>query len=439
MKKKRYSYCNRDKIIDDLSSLINIASVSGNKVEVTKALKCTLNIARRLGFKAYSLLDNKIGLIEIGGGNETLGILAHVDVVSPGDLSLWKSNPFSCEVRDKCIYGRGTLDDKGPVIAILHAMKAVMECGSPLKKKVQLIIGTQEEIEWTDMEEYVKKYSLPDYGFTPDGDFPICNIEKGCLDITMKFPLEKVSIGSIRTVNSGTASNVVPGKAVVILDNDKKIVAKGKAVHSSMPEKGQNAILIMANKLKNMNIEENILARLFNMIDEKLGDIYGKGIGIYLENEYYKGEFVHRNILTPTVFKTENGFAELSVNIRFASIYNPEKIILAFEKMCIENNGEIVNIETLPSVYVNKERGFVKALVKAYEDITSEKAVFVFGYGASYSKAMPNIVSYGPIFPNSEDTCHEENEYITTNDLLKSVDIYEEAIKNIVFSKESLK
>ena len=77
--------------------------------------------------------------------------------------------------------------NKGPIISALYAMEAIRKLNIPVKKKIQLIIGTQEEVEWTDMYEYVKKYSLPDYGFTPDGQFPICNKEKGYADIVFKF------------------------------------------------------------------------------------------------------------------------------------------------------------------------------------------------------------------------------------------------------------
>lgn len=80
------------------------------------------------------------------------------------------------------------------IIATIYAMKAALslseESNEPLRKKVQLILGTQEEVEWTDMAAYVKEYQLPDYGFSLDGEYPICNIEKGCVDYTLEFNLD---------------------------------------------------------------------------------------------------------------------------------------------------------------------------------------------------------------------------------------------------------
>ena len=62
-----------------------------------------------------------------------LGILCHLDVV-PAVPSNWKSDPFTAEIRDGRIYGRGAIDDKGPAVAVLYALRAIRESGIPLRK-----------------------------------------------------------------------------------------------------------------------------------------------------------------------------------------------------------------------------------------------------------------------------------------------------------------
>ncbi|HQC81868.1 MAG TPA: M20/M25/M40 family metallo-hydrolase, partial [Bacillota bacterium] len=173
----KYLDDNQERMIDDLYDFVRIPSVSDDFVQVRRALDFALELGRKLGFKAEPVLGGQVGVIEEGEGPETLGILSHVDVVPPGDLTIWKTPPFEPTIQNDALYGRGTLDDKGAIIASLYAMKAVKELGIPFKKKVQLILGTQEEVEWTDMQAYVQNFPLPDYGFTPDGEFPICNIE----------------------------------------------------------------------------------------------------------------------------------------------------------------------------------------------------------------------------------------------------------------------
>ena len=163
-----------------------------------------------------------------------------MDVVDAGNRELWICDPFEGQVIDGKIYGRGAVDDKGPLIACLHAMKAVMEEERPFHKKVQMVIGTQEEVEWTDMDAYVTKYPLPDYGFTPDGEFPMCNIEKGGVDPVLRFPVsdsgENETGGlQVKEIRGGTAANIVPGECEAVLSDGSIIKAKGRAVHSSRP------------------------------------------------------------------------------------------------------------------------------------------------------------------------------------------------------------
>ncbi len=448
---------NTSAILDDLSTFVAIDSISDNQEKVKEALYFILGVGKKLGFHSYSCLNDQIGIIEIcpSESYETLGILSHVDVVAPGDLARWNTDPFQAVIQDDKIYGRGTLDDKGAIIASLYAMKAVCDLGIPLEKNIRLILGTQEEVEWTDMEAYVKNFLLPDYGFTPDGEFPICNIEKGSMDILMEFPLDddecltkqKRSGKFLAEVKAGTATNIVPGVcfATVVkyqdgtLLNEEKIEVVGKSTHSCQPENGENALLIMAQHLEKLSLENNKLLSLVTFIKEYFKDIYGKELGLYSESEYYNGEFVHRNVFTPTMFSVNDHKVRITVNVRFAYGTDPHEILQTFQRLVKSQKGHIDKTTILPAVYVPKDRPFLKVFAHAYEEISPYKNQFVLAYGGSYAKAMPNIVSWGPIFPGEEDTCHEENEYISIVSLLNNAKIYALAISKIVFSKESFK
>lgn len=266
----------RDEIINVLSNFIAIPSVSDDEQNVRAALHFAIDMGTKLGFDSKSVLNDSVGIIEIGDGDENLGILAHVDVVSPGDLEEWKTPPFEAMIKEGKIYGRGTLDDKGMVIASLYAMKAVKSLNLPFHKKVSLILGTQEEVEWKDMEEYVKNFPLPDYGFTPDGEYPICNIEKGNADITMEFDVNDIMEEGtlfVKEITAGIANNIVPGKAKAILSNGKVISASGKQVHSCQPERGENAIFALCDELSTINLAENKLLHLLKEVKLNFSEI----------------------------------------------------------------------------------------------------------------------------------------------------------------------
>lgn len=435
----------REAMLDDLSKFISIASVSDDKEKVAEALSFILDLGKKMGFEAKECADGQVGVIEMGEGEEALGILAHVDVVPPGDRDDWDSDPFKAELRDGRVYGRGTLDDKGMIIASLYAMKAAREMKLPMKKRVQLILGTQEEVSWTDMDAYVKDYPLPDYGFSPDGEYPICNIEKGTCDATMSFDVSDdpssledgaVYVSSLRC---GTAKNAVPGKAIALLSDGRSVTAVGKGVHSCQPERGENAIFILCDKLKELGVAENRLMRLIEAVTEDFSDIYGSSLGLYNESEYYQGEFVHRNAFSPTVFNAENGKAELNINNRFPYGTSEEELHTKLAAFAEKNGGAITEFEAMPAVFVSKERPFLKVLAEAYESVSGLKNEFTLAYGGSYAKAMPNVVSWGPIFPGEEDTCHENNEYIGIESMLQSAKIFALSIAGIVFEEKSLK
>jgi succinyl-diaminopimelate desuccinylase len=301
------------------------------------------------------------------------------------------------------------------------------------------------------METYVRVFPLPDYGFTPDGEFPMCNIEKGAMDISLSFPLnekDKMTEGGryLSFIDAGTATNVVPGTCTAEITEYRSgreehtvLKVQGKAVHSCQPEKGTNAIFEMADLLSTMNLSENRIYSLLMMVNEKLTDIYGKELGLFSDSEYYNGEFVHRNVFSPTMFKIKNGVVKINVNVRFPYGADETRILETFQKIAEDYQGSAEQREYLPAVYVSKDKPFIKELSDAYEEVCGLKNEYVLAYGGSYAKAMPNIVSWGPVFPGEEDTCHEENEYISVDSLMTITKIFSVAISNIVLSNKSFK
>lgn len=425
------------KMIEDLKGLIDIPSVSSDQAAVERALDYVLKLGKQMGMRCEKLVDGQIGTIEIGQGTETLGILTHVDVVDAGSDELWNSPPFCCQVREGNIYGRGALDDKGPTVAVLHAMQSAMQNGKPFHKKVRLIIGTQEEVVWTDMEHYTKQYPLPDYGFTPDGDFPIGNVEKGCFDVVLRFPATATNSEALQIVSldAGTAFNIVPDRCTALLSDGSEVVTRGKAVHTCNPEKGNNAIFLMNRQLQ--EVAANGFSRVLDMLTDFFSDCYGRRLGLPEKEMYFDGEFIHRTVFAPVLLRTKGGFIEVGVNARFAYTTTEEELLDAFRSLCREYGGQIVSVTTLPAVFISRDTPFLSVLASAYEGTTGFSSDFILGYGGSYAKAMPGIVSFGPILPGMKDCCHEENEYIPIKALETNCEIYYKAIEGIAQCEKS--
>lgn len=174
-----------DNMVKDIQGLIQIKSVEapaeGNMPfgkGVQDALEYTLNLGEKMGF-AVKNVDNYAGHIEFGEGDEIIGVLAHLDVVPEG--SNWDYDPYGAEIADGKIFGRGTIDNKGPAVSALYAMKALKDEGIPVNKRVRLILGTNEETGWEGINYYMKNEETPHMGFTPDADFPAIHGEMGIL------------------------------------------------------------------------------------------------------------------------------------------------------------------------------------------------------------------------------------------------------------------
>ena len=220
----------KEQIISSTCELIKIPSINAESnnpsmpfgEECNNALEYVLDLANNLGFKTRNI-DGYCGYIEFGEGEELMGIIGHLDVVPEGEN--WTYPPFSATIANGNIYGRGAIDDKGPVIASLYAMKVVMD-NCKIKKRIRLILGLNEERDWKCIEYYKLHEEIPNFGFSPDADFPCIYAEKSLLNVHLSTNYntnDNIKIISIDYNNN--AMNVVPKfcKVKLNINNDVNI------------------------------------------------------------------------------------------------------------------------------------------------------------------------------------------------------------------------
>ena len=169
---------------------------------VRESLDHVLAAAEKLGFSTVNM-DGQLGWCEYGEGEEMVAVLGHLDVVPAGDG--WSFDPWGGEIRDGRIFGRGTMDDKGPSIAALFALAALRESGLPIRRRIRLIFGCNEESGSGDMKYYLAHGGeIPVMGFTPDGEYPVINGEKGIINVTYGRELDQ--IGELKLLGFGYAA-----------------------------------------------------------------------------------------------------------------------------------------------------------------------------------------------------------------------------------------
>ncbi len=417
-------------ILSDLQKLISFQTVAEEKDEIVKSLNWFLQRGSDMGFPVYRTSTGDAGIIEAGQGEEILGILVHLDVVDIGDPEKWIYPPFEGTIADGSIWGRGTMDDKGAAVICLYGMKALLDLKIPFYKKIWLIVGTSEESVWTDMDNYKKEFRCPDYGFTPDGDFPVYNVENGYADVVMEFDEKsKILQWGDFDVKAGQSANTIPSRAVLI-QNGRRQVFDGAAVHSSTPELGVNAI----EKLCSSGIDFNFS----RFITEILAcDIHGGKLDLNREDSCWEGQHLGRTTLAPTVLRKSGDTVILTLNIRHNANLTREDIKNAFDKYRKAYHYEYSIPVYQKAIKVSPRLKPLSVMAETYED-WGYKNSFAAARGTSYAKAMNNIVTWGPCFPEDLSCAHQENERIGIRSLFRAMGIYTDYMSRIVTERKSL-
>lgn len=428
--------------------------------EIARALTYMLDLGQQDGFRTKNL-DGYAGHIEMGEGEEDIGILTHIDVVPAGNG--WTSPPFSPEIRNGRLYARGAMDDKGPTMAVYVAMKIVKELGLPLSKRVRLILGTDEETKWRCMRHYFRYEKMPTMGFSPDADFPMIIGEKGLLSLklvgSLTEPATQAGKWTLAEFTSGERLNLVPDLAVVKLtgegdvfalkeafqsylvehrlqgyaeesDDDVQLQLHGIAHHAFEPNKGLNAALAMARFLAELPLDPQG-ARYIRLINERFVDsFFGEKLGIQQRDEWL-GELT----LNAGIFRYRAGdVQQISVNIRHPLSTDVDQLVSKIEKTAAEYQLRLESIEHLPAHYIHEDHPLITILSTVYEQQTGEPARLLTTGGGTYARLLKTGVAFGPVFPGKVETAHQCDEYIEIEDLLKATAIYAQAIYELARS-----
>lgn len=414
----------KEKMIEETIALIGYPSVNGRQEENRACLRYFLELAEKMGFSTMTTSDYDLGIVEIGEGEETLGILVHLDVVEIGDPAKWTYGPFDGVSRGGYIWGRGAVDDKGAAVMSLYAMKAVKQLGLPWKRKVWLIVGTSEEGSWTDISHLKEEYPLPDFGFSPDGEFPIFNAEKGYVDVELLF-YEDANKG-IQFLKSGDSKNTIPSKAEIIWDDGRELTAQGVAAHSSAPELGDNAIIKLCNYLG-----EESGVDFVRFVNEYLsGDGFGSKLGLDDGSDHFNGEYVGSTTAVPTVLALEDGGVRLVINVRQRFGTTEADIISAIAAYSESYRFHFEITEYMDAMLINRDLPFLQVMSQIHEEY-GVPVGFEVAPGTSYAKSMDRFVSWGPVFQGEPSCAHVEDERLSIDSMLLATKLYSRFISRM--------
>ena len=454
-------------IIETIQKSVQIKTVLDTPVEGgpfgqgnKECLEYVLSVAESLGFRTVNL-DGYCGYAEIGEGKEIVGIIGHLDVVPEGDG--WKYPPYSGQLVDDEIWGRGTIDDKGPIIISMYAIKALMDEGLKFDKRVRIIFGCNEETGSKCMEHYLEVDEPISYGVTPDSNFPVIFAERTINNIFLSGKGEAKGKVKLEKLDGGIVINAVPDiceftlktdgvfsvgklikatmeicknlsnmegitysmkqKSVLGLAGKAKFVVRGKAAHGSVPHHGINAV---SHAISAMNgVIDDSFVEFYN---RTIGTTYnGEKLGCYAEDEYGK---IAVNV---GLCHYENGNFEVRINSRLPFTTDTPTMVDQIKNTV----GEDAKVELKSSAdgfKTDVNSKMIQALMKAYSEVTGDtESKPICSAGGTYAREFQNCVAFGPEMNGyGEMIIHEPNERISLSAIKAIFDIYFKAYRDLV-------
>jgi dipeptidase D len=471
-----------ERIVQDLEEMLGFKTfavegkLNWDAPEFLRQQKWLESRAKALGldFKDY---DGRVDEITLPGSphvKPVLALLAHGDVQDVAGQT-WLSPPFAGRKVGDRIVGRGTEDDKGPVVAALYTLAALKDSGWPLGATVRLVIANGEESSWDEIPYYLARASMPDMTVGLDAAYPVTHAQKGYGILTFvpgkrttaakpgRFRVVRVSGGSGVSIipESGeallapAAPGLTPEAAVAELSRlatewakkhpparlpvrreggQVKIAALGKGGHSSEPRSGHNALGDLTAFLATLDLTLDPPGALATFIGTALGtETDGQSLGLLHHDAETSNLTANLSL-----FKEEKGQPAAVVNIRTPRGLPKAEIErrLAERTTLFAKRAGIpmtVQVEISAEPHVAPADGkLVQSLLAVWQEVTGAPGRPVAVGGGTEARLFPGGVDFGPAMSMEHYRGHGTDEYMTVDELLRVAELTTAAVWRLV-------
>jgi len=404
--------------LEQLDQVVAVPSVQGTAQPGSpfgagpkRVLTTVLDIAKGMGFEIHSV-NNCVGWVQYGSSPEYIAILGHLDVVAAG--TGWDTDPFKLTIKDDYMYGRGTLDNKGPIMGALFALKFIKDQSLKLEHSIRLIFGTNEESGSADIPFYNQVEPEPIGGFTPDCKYPVVYAERGMLGFQVTAKIDDGSLEKIQSITGDFNGSYIPDAAQVTLANGTTKKYIGKKAPSNAPDLGINVIKQIAADLRTQAGQTGVF---FQWLSKILQDTTGKAFGF----EYQDKASGMTQFSLSTLRKTTT-ILSVDVRVRYPVSETRNQLVTAL-KSHLPAAFKLTITRDFPSMYKNPELPMIKIMQRTYEEVMQTDGTPVTTTGITYARSLPNIVAFGPSFPGQRGIAHKENEWLKLSDWRKMIEI----------------
>lgn len=377
-------------------------------------------------FDRYGRYGDFYSWVEIGDSDLPLiGIVGHLDTVDLVEEN-WKHNPLG-EISNGVLYGRGVVDNKGPIVQALFLMKYVKENGLPVR--IRLIVGADEESDFSCVKKYIENNEeMPVAGFIPDAKFPYIISEKGILNATLI--VDKADFGvKVEEIAGGTGGNIVPDYAYAKI-GDEVISQQGIASHAGNDSTDDNAIVNLINLLSKSAKEDSFVGKFSKLIYKN-----------YLALEVEGKEVV----IKPTYIEISGNQIEVTFDARVDVDIEVERVKLAFLTYFGVSDSNVKRVNMANGYEYNRDSPLIKVFESVYnESIETLRPSEEIGDplrigGTTYAKYFPNCITFGPGFKGEHSYAHREDERLTVKSFMDGAYIYIKLVERMsegFFSEE---
>jgi succinyl-diaminopimelate desuccinylase len=479
-----------------LSDTIRFASVEPEGPVLLPDTEALLDYAlaqgEEFGFTARRVAGGLVGVLEYGSGEEVVGVLIHLDVVPPGELSDWEHPPFAGVIADGKVFGRGAQDDKAALSGTLWGAKILIDNGMTFPRRLRIILGTKEETSFEDVRTYFAEEEPPDFGLAPDGPF-IVRGESGYVDLGYAFSGLATEPGARDTVvywDGGTVINSVPDLSWAVIrstdptatraeletltlqveqeftrgdkvpdlevvdydafvadreltgipEGDLILVSHGLIAHSSIPATGRNAIVEVALVGARMSeLSEGAFRRAFEFVDQKIGlSTDGSSFGLERDKPFPQAANTTASL---DLARTDpaGDRVELAINFRVGLANTTAEITEKSGAAASDYGAETRTIGTAFDAYhYPDDDPLLQLMVGSYKEVRGADPILLSVGGTTYAKAAPNLLCYGPVDLGEDGLYfHFANEQFPVASLTRNAVLYAHALQTLIQTAES--
>ena len=328
---------------------------------------------------------NLIARWDNGKADQTVWVLSHSDIVPPGDLSLWESDPYQIKVDGDRIIGRGVEDNQHGFISSYLGVKAILEMGQKFGRHVGLAIVADEETG----SQYGLSYLL-----------------KSHKELFKKHDLIIVPDGGNE---EGTMIEVAEKSMLWI-----KFIVTGKQCHGSTPNKGKNSLFGAAKLI----VALERLKGQFDLTDE----LFTPPVSTFEPTK------IEANVPNINTIPGKNVFY---MDCRILPRYKVDEILMASKGIIDEVGAELgLQIELDPvhrqdaTDPTSPEAPVVNALARAIKTVTGKDAKPMGIGGGTVAAFFRRVGLPAAVWSTTSDTAHQPNEYCLIPNILTDAKIF---------------